>query len=108
LPLRGDVTQLGHLFGNLIGNAVDAAGPGGRVEVTVHEAERGLRVEVADTGPGPPAELAPRLFEPFVTGKEQGIGLGLAVAKQAAEGHGGDIAWDRRDGRTVFAVTLPQ
>jgi nitrogen-specific signal transduction histidine kinase len=64
-------------------------------------------VEVSDTGPGPPAEIAGQLFEPFVTGKEQGIGLGLAVAKRAAEAHGGTIAWDRRDGRTVFRIELP-
>lgn len=114
LPFTGDATQLGHLFVNLIGNAVEAAGPGGRVEVTVQlregeaPAEPGRwLIEVLDTGPGPSAEVAARLFEPFVTGKEQGIGLGLAVAKQAAEAHGGTVTWTRRDGRTVFAVVLP-
>jgi len=106
-PLTGDPTPLGHLFGNLIGNAVEAAGPGGRVEVTVREGET-FRIEVIDTGPGPSAEVAERLFEPFVTGKDQGIGLGLAVAKQAADAHGGTVAWTRRDGRTVFEVRLPR
>jgi signal transduction histidine kinase len=108
----GDPDQLSHLFGNVIGNAVEAAGPGGSVEARI--AERGTRngaplfvIEVSDTGPGPPAEIAGQLFEPFVTGKEQGIGLGLAVAKHAAEAHGGAIAWDRRDGRTVFRIELP-
>jgi nitrogen-specific signal transduction histidine kinase len=42
-----------------------------------------------------------------VTGKDQGIGLGLAVAKQAAESHGGTIRWERRAGRTVFVIELP-
>jgi signal transduction histidine kinase len=106
MPFTGDATQLGHLFGNLIGNAVEAAGPGGCVEVRIGEGEA-FRIEVIDTGPGPSADVADRLFEPFVTGKEQGIGLGLAVAKQAAEAHGGTITWTRRDGRTVFAVWLP-
>ena len=64
-------------------------------------------VEVSDTGPGPPPAVAERLFEPFVTGREQGIGLGLAVAKQAADGHGGRIDWRREGGRTVFRVALP-
>ena len=48
-----------------------------------------------------------KLFDPFVTGKDQGIGLGLAVAKQAADAHGGAIRWERRDGRTVFVIELP-
>ena len=51
--------------------------------------------------------IASKLFDPFVTGKEQGIGLGLAVAKQAAEAHGGRISWERRDGLTVFTIVLP-
>jgi signal transduction histidine kinase len=105
VALTGDATMLSHLFGNLIGNAVEAAGPGGTVEVRI--ADCGLRIEVSDTGPGPPPEIANRLFDPFVTGKAQGIGLGLAVAKQAAEAHGGSVRWERRDGRTVFAVELP-
>jgi len=107
LALRGDATQLGHLFGNLIGNAIDAAGPGGAVEVTARRANGETVIEVSDTGPGPPPAVAERLFEPFVTGREQGIGLGLAVAKQAAEGHGGRIDWRREGGRTVFRVVLP-
>jgi len=94
----GDPTLLGHLFGNLIGNAVDAAGPGGRVEVRW----LGDAVEVIDSGSGPPPEIAERLFEPFVTGRDQGIGLGLAVAKQAADAHGGTITWERRGAATVF------
>ena len=64
-------------------------------------------MEVIDSGSGPPAEIAGRLFETFVTGKEQGIGLGLTVAKQAADAHGGTIDWFRRDGRTVFRVLFP-
>jgi nitrogen-specific signal transduction histidine kinase len=64
-------------------------------------------VEVIDTGPGPPPEIAGKLFDPFVTGKEEGIGLGLAVARQAADAHGGRITWDRRDGKTVFRIELP-
>lgn len=107
LPFEGDATQLGHLFGNLIGNAIDAAGPGGAVEVTAVRTGGETVVEVGDTGPGPPPAVAERLFEPFVTGREQGIGLGLAVARQAADGHGGRIDWRREGGRTVFRVALP-
>jgi signal transduction histidine kinase len=107
LPLDGDATQVGHLFGNLIGNAIEAAGPGGTVAVSATRADGETVVEVSDTGPGPPPAVADRLFEPFVTGREQGIGLGLAVAKQAADGHGGRIDWRREGGKTVFRVVMP-
>jgi signal transduction histidine kinase len=100
VPLAGDAVSLGHLFVNLIGNAIDAAGPGGSVEVICE----GRAVEVIDSGVGPPPEIAARLFETFVTGKEQGIGLGLTVAKQAADDHGGTIRWFRREECTVFRV----
>jgi signal transduction histidine kinase len=99
----GDATLLGHLFGNLIGNAVEAAGPGGKVQVRWLDST----LEVSDTGPGPPSEIAERLFEPFVTGRDQGIGLGLAIAQQAADAQGGRITWERRDGMTVFRVGFP-
>ncbi|MCU0702426.1 MAG: HAMP domain-containing histidine kinase [Fimbriiglobus sp.] len=106
IVLAGDATQLGHLFGNLIGNAIEAAGPGGAVELTASVDGGRIVVEVSDTGPGPSTDVADRLFEPFVTGREQGIGLGLAVAKQAADAHGGGIDWRRENGRTVFRVVL--
>ena len=106
--ITGDAGQLSHLFGNVIGNAVEAAGAGGTVEIRLTAAGMdSFIVEVSDTGTGPPSHIADKLFEPFVTGKDQGIGLGLAVAKQAAEAHGGAIAWERRDGRTVFQIQLP-
>jgi nitrogen-specific signal transduction histidine kinase len=65
-------------------------------------------VDVIDSGPGPPADLADKLFAPFVTGKEQGVGLGLAVAKQAADAHGAQVEWFRRGDRTVFRVVIPR
>ena len=113
--IPGDTTQLGHLFLNVIGNAIEAAGSGGEVDVLLLPSPRwgegpgmrGFLVEVSDTGPGPPADIADHLFDPFVTGKDQGIGLGLAVAKQAAEAHGGGVSWERRGERTVFRIELP-
>lgn len=105
--LSGDDTPLSHLFTNLLSNALEAAGPGGVVEMRVENQPGQVTVTVADTGPGPPAEVAARLFEAFVTSKEQGVGLGLAVAKQAADSHGGRIIWRRHEGRTLFCVVLP-
>jgi signal transduction histidine kinase len=108
LVVRGDAGQLGHLFLNVASNAVEAAGPGGTVEVRLRGPEAGrAAVEIVDSGPGPSAEVAGRLFEPFVTGKAEGVGLGLAVARQVAEAHGGRIGWRREDGRTCFTIELP-
>jgi signal transduction histidine kinase len=105
--INGDVGQLGDLFTNLIGNAVEAVGTLGGVTVTMCRSPAAVTVEVNDTGRGPPDNVAARLFEPFVTGKPEGIGLGLAVARHAAAAHGGRLSWRREDGRTVFRVELP-
>lgn len=103
--LQGDAGQLGQVLVNLLGNGMDAAGPGGQVEVRLR-CDRGIVLEVFDTGSGPSPEVAERLFEPFVTGKPEGVGLGLAVARQVVEGHGGTIEWRRVEERTCFRVEL--
>ena len=64
-------------------------------------------VDITDSGAGPPPEVARRLFEPFVTGKPEGVGLGLAVARQVAEAHGGSISWSRSPAGTCFHIELP-
>jgi signal transduction histidine kinase len=109
LGLMGDPAQLCHLFLNVIMNAVEAAGPDGSVEVAwgVASDQRAF-VEIRDSGPGPAPEIANRLFEPFVTSKREGVGLGLAVARQVAEAHGGSIRWTREANSTCFRIELPR
>lgn len=93
---------------NLSLNAIEAAGEGGRVELVVlSDCEAGIVVEVRDSGDGPTSEISESLFEPFVTSKPEGVGLGLALAKNAAEAVGGTLSWQRRDGMTVFRFSVP-
>jgi signal transduction histidine kinase len=92
---------------NLVLNALEAAGSGGTVWLDIHQSNGQVCIDVRDTGTGPPAELAATLFEPFVTGKPEGIGLGLALARQVAADHAGSLAWFRADGCTCFRLQLP-
>ncbi len=106
--IQGDQGQLGQLFLNILSNAIEAAGPGGKVEVRLGLLEEGKAViEVFDSGPGPQSQVADRLFEPFVTGKADGVGLGLAVASRVVEAHHGIISWQRALDRTCFRIALP-
>jgi signal transduction histidine kinase len=106
----GDAGQIEQVVLNVVGNAIEAAGPGGWVEVALRResgAAPAVCVEVSDSGPGPSPDVAAKLFEPFVTGKPEGVGLGLAVARQVAEAHGGRITWRREADRTCFRIELP-
>jgi len=92
---------------NLVLNAIDAAGRGGNVWLAAERGHERLELSVEDDGQGPPPDIAATLAEPFVTGKPEGIGLGLAVARAVAEAHGGRLEWQRTADRTRFAIVLP-
>ncbi len=107
-PVPGDAMQLRQVFLNLIENAVQAAGTPGSVHIT--GAVKGDKVEVAveDSGPGVDEGIRARLFEPLITTKEKGIGLGLALVKRVVERHGGTIRYaSALGGGARFVVTLP-
>jgi signal transduction histidine kinase len=100
--------QLRQVFVNLLENAVDAAGAGGAVAVRGRSLDGAVEVHVEDTGPGVDPATQRRLFEPLITTKEKGIGLGLALVKRIAERHGGTVAYSpRTEGGARFTVRLP-
>jgi signal transduction histidine kinase len=88
----GHPEKLRQVLVNLIRNAAEAAGSGGRVLVRLSEEGGGAEVAVEDSGPGIPPERRDRLFEPFFTTKPRGTGLGLAVSRAIARAHGGELA----------------
>jgi len=92
---------------NLVVNAIDAAGRGGTVGLEARASGNDVRLSVTDTGPGPPEHLQATLAEPFVTGKPEGIGLGLAIVTAVAEEHGGRLEWGRVHDHTRFTIILP-
>ncbi|MEM9452896.1 MAG: PAS domain S-box protein [Myxococcota bacterium] len=92
---------------NLIKNAAEAMPEGGRLHLSVTETQTHVRTEVRDTGGGIPAGLD--IFEPFVTSKPQGTGLGLPVAMQIVQAHGGTLHHEPLEDRgTMFVVQLPR
>jgi len=108
LEIDGDPIQLRQVFMNLLANAVDAASPSGEIRVRGGRLDGEVKVEVEDTGPGVDAATARRLFEPLITTKEKGIGLGLALVKRIVERHGGTVAYEERSGGGArFTVRLP-
>jgi signal transduction histidine kinase len=122
--VEADPDQMRQLVLNLLLNALDALPDRGDVSVRLRDlpcdsepatpagdSEAGVAwvcLEVADDGCGLPAELGKRIFDPFVTTKDTGIGLGLAICRRIIEAHGGELqAADRSPRGAVFTVRLP-
>jgi len=102
-------TELGQVLLNLVLNAVDAAPQeGGVVTVRTYRENGHILAEVADNGPGIPAEVQRRLFQPFFTTKDRGTGLGLAISRRIAESHNGTLTYRTAPGAgTTFTLRLP-
>ncbi len=92
-PILGDATQLRQIIHNLLRNAEDAleSRDATRILIQTELAGRYARLTIADNGPGFPVELLPRIFEPYVTTKARGTGLGLPIVKKIVEEHLGTI-----------------
>ena len=109
-PAEIDIARLRSVFYNLIQNAVQAMPAGGLLYATVR-AEAGMaELEIRDTGQGMTEEAMERIFEPYFTTRERegGVGLGLALAKEAVEAHGGSLTARSRPGSgAAFNIRLP-
>jgi len=92
---------------NLSLNAIEAAGPNGMIKLSVDLDGRRLRVLVSDNGPGIDPDVADRLGDPFVTGKREGIGLGLTIAREVVRRLNGTLTTSRRDDETLMILSWP-
>ena len=109
--VEGDAFLLRQLLGNLIDNAIDFSSAGGVVDVRLHARSNGLRIEVADRGPGLPDFALERVFERFYSlprpdGGARGNGLGLNFVAEIAKLHGGTVSLVNRDGGGAIAVVV--
>jgi two-component system C4-dicarboxylate transport sensor histidine kinase DctB len=94
---------------NLIQNAIEATGdePGARVTIDAAKAKQTIKLSVTDTGPGLDPAIAATLFTPFTSGKPEGLGLGLAIARDIAREFGGDLVHvPGESGGATFLVIL--
>jgi two-component system, NtrC family, sensor histidine kinase HydH len=107
--VEADGEQIRQLLVNLALNALDVMPRGGFLEFELDPAADGqVELRVLDTGPGIPPRHLPRLYEPFFTSKETGLGLGLVVSQRIARDHGGSLrSRNRPEGGACFVLRLP-
>ncbi len=109
--IAGDPEQIRQVLVNVVKNALESAGPAGRVEIRIKASEaggnKGILIEVSDNGPGISQQDMKRIFQPFFTTKEQGTGLGLSVVKKIMEAHGFRVSVSSEQGAgTVVSLQL--
>ena len=110
--VRADAMQVGHIFSNLLSNALKYTPPGGSITVSVKSEDSRVSFSVSDTGKGIPREYTENIFEKFVElpgdDAERGAGLGLSIVKEIVAAHGGEITVDSTEGKgTTFTFVLP-
>lgn len=108
-PMPAHVPQdpLHHVLANVLDNAIKAMPAGGRLGVVARRADERWTIEVSDTGGGLPSHVAARLFEPIVTARPSGAGLGLATAQRLARSWGGEIVHRPGEAGACFAISVP-
>jgi len=108
LAVEGDRLLLGRAVNNLIKNALEASAPGKKVLVQAGLHRKNLIFSVTDLGPGIDPSQADRIFEPFVSSKESGLGVGLYLVRKIVEAHQGKIYFKSGpEGGTIFTIELP-
>jgi signal transduction histidine kinase len=108
-PLSGDADQIHQAVLNLLVNAFDALPEGGQIALSIERGDGVIMLQVRDDGPGLPPDLVERAFDPFVTGKARGSGLGLAKVASVMEGHGGQANYRAASPRgACFELVFPE
>jgi signal transduction histidine kinase len=108
LVVVADADRLVQIFANLLRNAVQAVTPGSAVGVRSRPDGDGRTwLEVWDEGPGIAEEIASKIFDPFVSGKQGSMGVGLTVTQRLVRGFGWNIGVRREEGRTIFGIEIP-
>ena len=106
--VRGDESRLQQAFMNLLLNAVEAMGHGGKLTVTTESADGCMRISIQDTGAGIAPENFALIFDTFFTTKKHGTGLGLAISRRVVEEHQGTIDVQSKLGHgSTFCISLP-
>lgn len=107
--IYGHLDPLRRAFSNVLRNGAEAQGGRGELRVTVRPWQDGAEVRIADKGPGIRASDRERIFQPYITTKKDGTGLGLALVRQTIEAHGGTVvAEENGGGGAVFVFRLPR
>ena len=91
ISVIGEQGRLEQVFVNLMQNAMDAMGDGGQIDIGIHNIGQTVSINVRDNGPGIPEELRERLFQPFTTSKNDGLGLGLVICRDIIADFGGEL-----------------
>jgi signal transduction histidine kinase len=108
INMSGDSTKLKQAFGIIIMNGYQAMNGSGKLTVDIRKNAENVDVAISDTGEGIPHEDISKIFDPFVTTKEMGVGLGLAITKRVIEDHEGKIyVRSRLSEGTTFTISLP-
>jgi signal transduction histidine kinase len=102
-----DPAQMQGALDNLVRNAIHAAPPKSRILIAARREAGNLILSVQDQGEGPPPEIRDHLFEPFVTGRADGTGLGLSLVREVAAAHGGTARLAEAQSLTTFEIVLP-